>query len=129
MQTNTDTPEEANPANQETEVALDDATCSAWREVTKAEFFKVVGPKDVMPSIQPGGYPYTSIWLTPQRQAVGKSIGRMEGGVEKKSWHLPNAYFRHDHFLDAGKMVSLPNTEIVHPASANLKTPTPQENV
>jgi hypothetical protein len=29
MQTNTDTPEEARPANQETEVALDGATCSS----------------------------------------------------------------------------------------------------
>jgi hypothetical protein len=108
MQTN-NTPPTQNDAQQPTDEGLDDAACSAWREVTKAEFFKVVGSKDVMPSIQPGDYPYTSIWLTPQRQAVGKSVGRMKGGVEKKSWYLPNAYFRHDHFLDAGKMVSSPN--------------------
>lgn len=63
---------------------------TAWREVSKDEFFRVIGRQDVHPSIQPGKYPYTAIWQTPQRQSRGKSVGRIEGGRELTAWYLPS---------------------------------------
>jgi hypothetical protein len=63
-------------------------TADLWREVTQAEFFRVMGPINVHPSIQPGKYPYTSIWQTPQRSAIGESVGSMEGGRERTAWFL-----------------------------------------
>jgi hypothetical protein len=63
-------------------------TAEPWKEVTKAEFFRVIGTMDVHPSIQSGKYPYTSIWQTPQRSAIGKSVGSMEGGREQTAWFL-----------------------------------------
>lgn len=59
-----------------------------WKEVTKAEFFRAIGKMDVHPCIQPGGYPYTAIWQTPQRSAIGKSVGTIEGGLERNAWFL-----------------------------------------
>jgi hypothetical protein len=61
------------------------------RQVTVTEFYKVMGPIDVHPSIQPGPYPYTSIWKLRQRPdsaALGKSVGRREGGLTVTDYFL-----------------------------------------
>lgn len=49
------------------------------REVTKDEFYKAIGPLDVHPRIQ-GPYPYTSVFLTPQRHEVGRIVSAYEKG-------------------------------------------------
>jgi hypothetical protein len=61
------------------------------RKVTMEEFYKVMGPLDVHPSIQPGPYPYTSLWKLRQRPdstPLGKSVGRMEGGQAVTDYFL-----------------------------------------
>lgn len=67
-------------------------TCSAWREVSKEEFFRVIGPQDVSPSIVSGKWPYTSNFVTRNRQVRGKCVGYLpEGSVfESKKYYLPN---------------------------------------
>jgi len=58
------------------------------KPVTKEEFYKQVGPLDVHPSIQPGPYPYTSLWKLRHGQTVGKSVGRIEGGLAVTDYFL-----------------------------------------
>ena len=50
-----------------------------WREIPAEEFFDSVGSLNVHPQIQPGGYPYTSLWKTPMGQVKGKSVGHEFG--------------------------------------------------
>lgn len=57
-----------------------------WREVSEDDFFAEMNPKDVHPTIQPGPYPYTSLWRTRDGKAVGKSVGRIDEGT---MWLLP----------------------------------------
>ena len=42
-----------------------------WVEVSKEEFFSVIGPMDVNP-VPTGPYPYVSIFEDPKRYAHGK---------------------------------------------------------
>lgn len=59
------------------------------RAVTAERFFAVVKPLDVVASIQPGAYPYTSIWkLRYGGHVVGKSVGRMDGGLTVTDYYL-----------------------------------------
>lgn len=56
------------------------------KQVSEAEFFeRIMKDKlDVHPSIQPGPYPYTSVWEFPKqpgKPAYGKSVGRIQGGL------------------------------------------------
>ena len=57
------------------------------RSVTKEQFFKAINESklDVQPSIQPGRWPYTSIWKFPRnpgRAPYGKTVGRRGGGYD-----------------------------------------------
>lgn len=53
------------------------------RKISKDEFYKMVGPLDVHPSIQPGPWPYTSLWkLRNTREVVGKSVGHADGSCD-----------------------------------------------
>lgn len=63
---------------------------TAWSEVTRDEFFRAIEALtfDVHPAIQPGKYPYTEIWQTPLRSAIGKSVGRIESGRALTTWFL-----------------------------------------
>jgi hypothetical protein len=50
------------------------------RAVDKAAFYARVGPLNVHATIQPGGWPYTSLWkLADGRTVVGKSVGKRDG--------------------------------------------------
>lgn len=63
----------------------------AWREVTRDEFFRCIGPLNVHPHIQPGPYPYTSIWRTPDRTEIGKSVDSYDDRRTLKTmWYLRN---------------------------------------
>lgn len=56
----------------------------AMQKVSRKEFFAAVGDKDVHPQIQPGPWPYTSLWRLqsePGRPVIGKSVVCDEGGV------------------------------------------------
>ena len=45
------------------------------KAVTKEQFFAVICPLDVHPSIAPGPWPYTSIWkMRNNQRVVGKSV-------------------------------------------------------
>ena len=50
------------------------------RQVTKDQFYAAVGPLNVHPSIQPGSWPYTSLWKlqSGDQRTVGKTVGRLE---------------------------------------------------
>lgn len=61
-----------------------------WRQVAAKQFFEAIGHGDVHPQIQPGPFPYTSLWKTKEGRVVGKSTGEREGGLIKQSWFLPN---------------------------------------
>ena len=55
------------------------------RSVTKDEFYAFLGNRDVHPLIQPGPYPYISIWkLRYGGEVVGKIVGRCGQG---RSWN------------------------------------------
>ena len=59
------------------------------RAVTKEEFYAAVGRLNVHPQIQPGPYPYTSLWKTiSERRVVGKSVGRYVGGLTTQDYFL-----------------------------------------
>ena len=68
------------------------APCSAWREVSEAEFYRVIGPQNVHPSPQ-GKWPYTSLFQTPNREVRGKTVGYLpEGsGLEETQYLLPKS--------------------------------------
>ena len=53
------------------------------RKVSKDEFYRMIGPRDVQPRITNDKYPYTSVWIdhaTSSRPVIGKTVGRIEGG-------------------------------------------------
>ena len=58
------------------------------REVSKEEFFKVIGPKNVHPTIL-GNWPYTSDFRSPD----GKSHGRIENRMKPNSGLTEAHYF------------------------------------
>lgn len=59
------------------------------RRVTKEEFFSAIGFMNVHPQIQPGPYPYTSLWKrASDRFVVGKSMGVLVGGTVKQNYFL-----------------------------------------
>ncbi|WP_199153453.1 hypothetical protein [Chromobacterium sp. ASV23] len=62
-----------------------------WKEVSKDEFFKAIGPRDVSPT-PVGRYPYTSLFKT----RAGAVVGKIEGYFPEGS-ALP----RHRHWLPA----------------------------
>lgn len=68
----------------------DSTTEPGWREVTKEEFFRVIGPQNVHPTPE-GKYPYTSIYKTPSGRERGKSVGYIpEGkGLPEHRYLLP----------------------------------------
>ena len=74
---------------------VDEPSGSAWREVSKDEFFAVIGPQNVTPTIINGKYPYSSDYITPYREVRGKSVGYLPEGsaLEAKRYYLPNAFF------------------------------------
>lgn len=51
-----------------------------WQEVTKDEFFRVIGPKDVHPC-PIGNFPYTSLWKTPRGDVIAKSADHFHEGT------------------------------------------------
>lgn len=57
------------------------------RQVTKDEFFAVMGPQNVMPSIKTG-WPYTSDWELPNREVLGRSVIRIERGIQETDWFV-----------------------------------------
>ena len=62
------------------------------REVTKDQFFAVIGPLDVQPSLQ---NPNHTDWETRSRQIIGRSVpGWRNGYVEGKE--TPKQYFLKD---------------------------------
>lgn len=59
------------------------------KPVSREQFYSAVGRLNVDPQIQPGPYPYTSLWKTsPDRRVVGKSVGRIECGLTAKDYFL-----------------------------------------
>lgn len=53
------------------------------RAVTKEQFFAALGGLNVHPQIQPGPYPYTSLWkLADSRTVVGRTVGKAGGGCD-----------------------------------------------
>lgn len=65
---------------------------NGWREVTKDEFYRVIGSQNVSASIVNDRWPYTSLFMTPDRQVRGKSVGYLPEGsaLEAKRYYLPN---------------------------------------
>jgi len=59
------------------------------RPVTKAQFYAAIGPLNVYAQIQPGPYPYTSLWKHSNGSGVvGKSVGVREGGLVRQEYYL-----------------------------------------
>ena len=60
------------------------------RPVSKERFYAAIGRLNVHPQIQPGPYPYTSLWKTldGSRTIVGKSVGVRDGGTVKQEYFL-----------------------------------------
>ncbi len=55
------------------------------KPVTAEQFYAFMNPLDVHPSIQPGPWPYTSLWKLRRNSdgaPLGKSIGRKDGSSE-----------------------------------------------
>ena len=55
------------------------------RQVTREEFFEVVGPQNVRAQIQNSNYPYTSLWklhgsYTSNDKVLGKTVGVIPEG-------------------------------------------------
>ena len=50
-----------------------------WREVSPKEFFDTIGQLNVHPQIQPGRYPYISLWQTPMGHVKGRSVSQEFG--------------------------------------------------
>lgn len=65
---------------------------SAWREVSKDEFYRVIGQQDVSASIVNSKWPYTMEFVTPDRKVRGKRVGYLPEGsaLEAKKYYLPN---------------------------------------
>ena len=63
---------------------------STWLEISKEDFYASIGRLDVHPSLQPGGYPYTALWLTPTREVRGKSVEHVIAGIHGTRYFLPN---------------------------------------
>lgn len=65
------------------------------RQVSQTEFFNALRAekRDVHPRIANSTYPYTSSWefqREPYRAPFGKSVGRIEGGLEVQDYFLAN---------------------------------------
>ena len=59
------------------------------RAVSQEEFYKVVGPLNVHPTIVNSVYPYVSEWReTYSRRVVGKSVGVLGKGVHRYEYFL-----------------------------------------
>jgi hypothetical protein len=50
-----------------------------WAEVTKDEFYRGIGQQNVHPDPQ-GKWPYTSLFMTPNREVRGKVVGFLPVG-------------------------------------------------
>ena len=63
----------------------------AFREVSKDAFFARILPLDVNPQIQPGPWPYTSLWKLRSGQVVGKTVNFFPPGerLQKTSYWFP----------------------------------------
>lgn len=60
----------------------------SWREVSKNEFFKVIGPQNVTPYPE-GNWPYTSHFKTPSGIVRGKIVNFLpEGSALTQSRYL-----------------------------------------
>jgi hypothetical protein len=70
---------------------MTDESGITWREVTQDEFYKGIGNSDVHPQIQPGPYPYTSMFLTRDRRIKGKVVGHFTEGTRlaENKYYLP----------------------------------------
>lgn len=51
-----------------------------FKEVTREEFYKrlYADPRDIMPKIQPGDYPWTSLWKAKGGAVFGKTVPQPE---------------------------------------------------
>lgn len=50
------------------------------KQVPKDQFYAAMNPLDVHPSIQPGRWPYTSLWKERHSDRIrGKSVGHTDG--------------------------------------------------
>ena len=65
----------------------------SWREVEEDEFYRVIGPQNVHPRIEPGSYPWATVYVTPNGEQRGKviDITTNHGGTEENRYLLPNA--------------------------------------
>ena len=63
-----------------------------WREVTKEEFYSVIGPQNVHPRVE-GKFPYTSTFVTQSGYERGKAIDYIQVGraIIETRYLLPNA--------------------------------------
>lgn len=63
-----------------------------WREVTKEDFYSVIGPQNVHPRVE-GKFPYTSIFVTPSGYERGKAIDYIPVGraLPETRYLLPNS--------------------------------------
>lgn len=63
----------------------------AFREASKDTFFAAIRPLNVHPQIQPGPWPYTSLWKLPGGQVMGKVVNSLSPGeaLPKTSFWLP----------------------------------------
>ena len=63
----------------------------AFREVSKDTFFAAIGPLNVHPQIQPGPWPYTSLFKLPSGRVMGKTVNFLPPGeaLPKTSFWLP----------------------------------------
>lgn len=66
---------------------------AGMRPVTKEQFYAAIGHLNVHPQIQPGPYPYTSLWKHLNGSGVvGKSVGVRDGGMVRQEYFLKDGY-------------------------------------
>jgi hypothetical protein len=65
---------------------------TAFTEVSKDVFYATIGPQNVVVSIVPGPYPYTSEFITPSHEVRGRKVGYLPDGeaLAKHRYFLSN---------------------------------------
>tara|TARA_B100002049_G_scaffold93692_1_gene69268 strand:- start:1319 stop:1537 length:219 start_codon:yes stop_codon:yes gene_type:complete len=61
-----------------------------WREVTKDEFYREIGPQNVTP-YPTGNFPYVSLYKLPDGRVCGKAVDGKRHGDTK--FYLPDTRF------------------------------------
>jgi len=60
-----------------------------WVEVSRDLFYRIIGQQEVRPHVQPGKWPYTTIFRTPDNQDRGMTVDRDMGGQTVSTYWLP----------------------------------------